>query len=119
MTKFIYLASPFSHKSKQIEQSREDSINLIASKLKKDNPDCVFFLPITQSCVLRRFEPSLGGSFENWKKDDLFIIREKADALWVVMLDGWKESIGIQAEIKCAKRHKKPILYIEVELANA
>lgn len=33
--------------------------------------------------------------------------------VWVLMLDGWRESGGVQAEIDIALRLKKPVMYLE------
>ncbi len=34
------------------------------------------------------------------------------DKVYVFMQDGWKESVGLNAEIKIAKELGKPIIYI-------
>lgn len=38
---------------------------------------------------------------------------ERADAFWVLQLDGWQESIGIMRETELAKALKLPIAYIQ------
>jgi nucleoside 2-deoxyribosyltransferase len=109
--KMIYLASPYSHIKESIMNKRENTINLIAAGLHVKY-EHLFFLPITQSAPLERHRPELGGSFSKWRKRDLEAIR-RSDELWVVMLEGWDTSIGVTAEIKYAKRTKKPIYYID------
>ncbi len=109
--KRIYLASPYSHKDKRIERKREKQVTEIAALMTRDYGYSMF-LPITQSYQMCKVLPELGGSFEKWKKIDLFEVRHSTE-VWVVMLDGWKESIGVKAEIKLAKRLKKPVRYFD------
>jgi hypothetical protein len=51
-------------------------------------------------------------SFKSWAKRDLTYL-SKCDELWVVTMKGWKESIGVKAEINFAKEHNMPIKYID------
>lgn len=39
---------------------------------------------------------------------------KNASGVIVLMLDGWRESIGVKDEIKLAKELRLPIMYIEV-----
>lgn len=117
--KLIYLASPYSDHNKVLQRFRELRVTKVAAKLTLKY-GYAMFLPITQSAPMVRAEPELGGSFKAWKKIDLFMIK-KCDELWVVKLIGWNESIGVRAEIRCAKRNKKPIKYInpsDMEMTN-
>lgn len=111
--KLIYLASPYSHKDRQIEKFRYKEITRIAAKLHKKYP-YAFILPITQSHELKNWEPSLGGSFVKWRDRDLHFI-SKSDEVWVVLMEGWLESIGVQAEIEFAKECNIPVKHINPE----
>jgi nucleoside 2-deoxyribosyltransferase len=106
----IYLASPYSLKDKDIEEFRYHEISRIAAKLHMKFPHA-FILPITQSHKLKLYEPKLGGTFAKWRDRDLLFI-DKSDEVWVVMLDGWKDSIGVTAEIDHAHKTGKPVKYI-------
>lgn len=120
--KMIYLASPYScttkHKwgqaviKKITEFLRYKKITIIAAKL-HTKFNHAFILPITQSKVLCDLEPELGGSFEKWAARDLEFI-SRCDEVWVVKMEGWKESVGVRAEIKFAKDIKKPVKYIDL-----
>lgn len=114
--KLIYLASPYSHKDKLIQDSREKEITYIASELQLLYPEHAFFLPITQSAALVKVNDKLTGSFEQWKKIDLFLIEHKVDEVWVVMMDGWGKSIGVQEEIHIAKQFKKPLFFVTTSI---
>ncbi len=111
--KLIYIASPYSHKDKAIENYRYKEITRIAAKLHK-RYDHAFILPITQSYQVNTWEPSLGGSFSKWRDRDLLFI-SKSDEVWVVMLEGWQESIGVKAEIAFATENLIPIQFIDAE----
>lgn len=108
--KFIYVASPYTHKHKHVEKFREREVTRVAAKLTK-RYGYAMFLPITQSHQMVKFMPELGGKFQSWAKIDLHMVG-LADELWVVKLDGWDQSVGVIAEIEHAKKLKKPIKYI-------
>lgn len=109
--KMIYLASPYSHKSRRVENKRFKEVTRVAAELISEYGHS-FILPITQSYQLVKIKPELGGSFANWKKIDLHFV-SKCDEVWVVTMDGWKESIGVQAEIEFAKKKGINIWFID------
>lgn len=108
--KFIYVASPFSHKYKKVMREREKEINRVAAELTYKY-GYAMFLPITQSAPLERIIPALGGSFEKWKDIDLEMVK-RADELWVVMMEGWDNSVGVTSEIEYAQYLGKPLYFI-------
>lgn len=111
--KLIYLASPYSHPELTIEKWRYGEITRIAAKLHKTYR-YAFILPITQSHELKAWEPKLGGSFAKWRDRDLHFI-SKSDEVWVVMMEGWKESIGVLAEIDFAISKNIPVKYMNAQ----
>lgn len=106
----VYLASPYSDKSKKVMKQREREITRVAAFL-LDSHNVSFFLPITQSAPMARFNKRLKGDFETWKDIDLNEIRLR-DETWVVTMPGYKKSVGVQAEIKYAKSVGKVVRYI-------
>ncbi len=108
--KLIYCASPYSNKDIRIMNNREDMVTAIAAGL-TERYGYAMFLPITQSAPMERMNPNLKGDFEQWKSIDLFMIKEKSDEVWVIMLDGWKDSIGVSAEIQCALDNNIPVKF--------
>lgn len=111
-----YLASPYSHnigsesERQMVRNFRALTITRIAIQLKQKY-NVVFFLPITQSHAMKEIDDSLGTNFDAWEADDLCAI-DHCDEVWVAKLDGWKESIGVCAEIAHAKKTNKPVKYI-------
>lgn len=111
MSKLIYLASPYSHPDPMVKEMRyEQALQATVELMKQGH---VIFSPIVHShpvAVLHDFP----GNWEFWKTiDEVFI--SKSDELWVLMLDGWKESIGVNAEIQIAQAQGKPVVYLNAE----
>jgi Domain of unknown function (DUF1937) len=104
---FIYLAVPYSHPNPQIRVHRFEIANRIAGNLMKSGE--IVYSPISHThpiavCCNLPYE------FDYWEKvDTAFLGRSKK--LIVVMLDGWKESKGIEKEIAIARRLKINISY--------
>lgn len=108
--KKVYVASPYSHVNFEVMDEREDLITFIAAKLQEKYKHA-FFLPITQSAPLVRWNPRLSGDFDAWEAVDLTWV-SVCDELWVVTMDGWKTSKGVQAEIQFATEKQIPVKYI-------
>jgi anaerobic selenocysteine-containing dehydrogenase len=50
--------------------------------------------------------------WEFWKRFDLLMI-DRADAVIVLRLNGWRQSRGVNAEIEHAQRTGKPVYYFD------
>ena len=116
LTSLIYIASPFSSKliyplNKIHEYIRYRRVTKMIGKLQDTFP-YAFIGPITQSYHTKKFSKSKCGQFKSWEIVDLTFI-SKCDELWVIEMDGWEESTGVQAEIKFAKKRKIPVSYID------
>lgn len=106
----IYLASPYSHHVKAVRSDRFRAACKAAAVVIKKGHYC--FSPIAHSHNIADYlENHNDSSF--WLKQDLSFLDSWADELWVLMLDGWKESKGIAAEVKHAAG-LLPIKYIKV-----
>lgn len=102
----IYLASPYSAYSK----GREFAFRIVrdkAAQLMEDGH--LIFCPIVHSHIMERSMSKLqDGDF--WLEQD-FAVLERCDELWVYMMDGWKESYGVQREIAFALERRIPVFY--------
>ena len=107
----FYLASPFTSKNTKEEEQRLEEINQIGGILTLNKVHCI--LPISSSYALGK-TMKLPSSFDFWKDLDLLYV-EKCDAVIVANMDGWKISIGVQAEIKHAKKLGKPVYLLNVQ----
>jgi hypothetical protein len=119
LTKVNYLASPYTFKGPNISEAcrlrvenlRYRQITKIAGKL-EDRYPYAFILPITMSHNTAQFmETRKEGTFKNWARRDFSYIN-KCDEVWVVTMDGWKESVGVQEEIKFATNNSIPVNYV-------
>jgi len=105
----IYLAVPYTHKNKEVEARRYERITVVSGIM----VSLGFYniSPITQSHVQQEMV-ELETTWNFWKKVDTLFL-ERSDEIWVLMLEGWKESVGVQAEIAIAKKLKLPVRYIK------
>lgn len=105
---FIYLASPYSDDNPDVMHQRYlDTCKFVAQAL-KDNK--VIFSPIVNTHLLA-VEEGLPSEFKFWKNYNEKIL-SKADMLYVLTLDGYKESVGIKGEIDYAQKNGIPIIYV-------
>ena len=103
--KKIYLAIPYTgneNKSFQVA-------NIVAGLLMQQGH--IVFSPISHTHPIA-MECDLPKDWEYWKCQDEFFIGI-CDEIHVVMLNGYEKSKGVNAEIKIAKKLKKPIKFIE------
>lgn len=98
-TKLIYLASPYSHESPGVRQFRFEMACFYAGKV-MDN-EHIIFSPIAHSHPIEQFGLGEIKDANFWLHQD-FEILKRCDELWVLMLDGWKESYGVNREIDFA-----------------
>lgn len=106
-----YLCSPYSHPDPKVREKRYAAVlKATAEFLAKGD---FVFSPI---CYSHQFAVSSDFDirWEFWKPFDLHMI-EISQGLIVLKLPGWSESIGVKAEIECAKALKLPIEYLEVK----
>lgn len=106
----IYLASPYAHSDPAVMQKRyETMVQFVNDEYRKEN---VVYSPIVHNHPVA----VLGGlprTWDFWRKIDLPVLR-RCNELWVVCLDGWRESKGVSAEIEYAKLIELPTRYIRV-----
>lgn len=110
--KKIYLAIPYSG----MEQSSYIQANLASIAILNDGENV--FSPITHSHPLTQIPgKTVPGNWEFWQKIDYQFI-DWADEIYVLIPTEGEErvlnSVGVQAEIKYAKEHNKPVYYIKV-----
>jgi hypothetical protein len=75
----------------------------------------VVFSPIVHSHPL--VEHGLSAGWKFWERFDHQHL-ERCDEVVVLLLDGWRESIGVQAEIRLARELSKPVRYVVLEDAT-
>lgn len=106
-----YLAAPYSHEKPDVMESRFKTINLVAAQLLKDGH---FIYSSISHCHQMAKDHRLPTNFEFWRDYDKAML-SKCDQLFVLCLDGWKNSVGVQAEIEIAKELGLTIKYIDFQ----
>ncbi len=104
----IYLASPYSHDDPYIMESRFHAAAKKASELMKNGE--IVFSPIVHAHPIAQY--GLPKEWEFWQKFDEFFL-SLASEIYVLMLDGWQESTGVNNEIRIAMDLGLAITYTE------
>lgn len=108
MKKIAYLAVPYTHEDPEIMRERFLKVNIVAAHLIRDGE--IVFSPISH-CHPMAEVLDLPRDWQYWDKFDRAYM-ECCYKLYVLMLDGWEESKGTQAEIKIAKELGLEIEYL-------
>lgn len=108
----VYLATPYTHKSKRVMASRYNLVNHAAALLMNDPYRFAIFSPITHCHEIAK-DHELPTTWEFWRDYDLLFI-DWSEEMWVFMQSGWENSKGVSAEIEYAREIKKPIIYFTI-----
>lgn len=106
---YIYLASPYTDPNPSVQEARYLSVLEETARLISDGYPV--FSPIAH-CHPITTHYGLPGTYEFWK-DYTRIMLAPARELYVLMLSGWRQSVGLTDEIDLAGVYGKPITYIE------
>jgi len=55
-----------------------------------------------------------GTTWEDWRGKDLNQL-SRCDEIYVMLLDGWKESLGVRGEVKYALKNNIPVSFVTVD----
>jgi hypothetical protein len=103
----IYLASPYTHSDPRVRERRfQEACRASAALLRAG---VVVFSPIAHSHPIANY--GLPTSWEFWERVDREYLA-RCDLLAVLTLPGWRESIGVQAEVQIAKELGLRIIYL-------
>ena len=109
---FVYLAVPYTHSEDDVKNFRFLVVTALSAKLFER--DIFNFSPITHSHPISAVS-SAGTSWATWEAFDKFMI-SLCDQIWVLKIPGWKESVGVTAEIAYALEENKPVFYLGADL---
>ena len=102
-----YICSPYSHFDQRVREQRFEAVR--AATLRLIRRGQVAFSPIVFS---HQFADEVGTAFEPWEAFDLGMIGS-ASQVAVLMLPGWVESVGVQAELRHARRLGLPVVFLD------
>lgn len=103
----IYLASPYTHPDPAVRQQRFDAACGAAAVLMRAGHNV--FSPIAHGHPLTE-KHGLPCEWPFWERHARWYL-ERCDEVMVLMLDGLKESVGVQAEIEIAESFGKVVWY--------
>jgi len=103
-----YLACPYTSPSRLERCRRYTEVTDAFAALTKEKGWAIFS-PITSSHPLH--ERGLDGDWRFWRRIDTAYLRV-SKRMVVLTLPGWESSVGVQAEIKIAKKFKIPVFYM-------
>ncbi|MAH46996.1 hypothetical protein CMI37_14310 [Candidatus Pacearchaeota archaeon] len=103
----IYLASPYSDPDPAVRQQRFDAVCRHAAEMMRSGDHV--FSPIAHTHPIATY--GLPGDWQFWEAFDRQFI-ELCDEVCVLMLDGWRQSEGLQAEIRIALEMGMPVRYL-------
>jgi hypothetical protein len=104
-----YIASPFSDPDPKVEKARFEAVCKFAANLMAKG-DYVFS-PIAHTYPIAQ-AGKLPGDWEYWKHYCRLTLGVCATMI-VLKLPGWKESTGVQNEIRLAKEWDIPVEYVD------
>jgi len=100
----IYLASPYSDPDPGLRNFRYHAACATIAYLLREGRFA--FSPIVHSHPLTEY--GLPGQWEFWETYDRWHLAHCRE-LWVLQLQGWERSLGVQREIEIARHFGKPI----------
>ena len=107
----IYLASPYTKHGTQIREEYFEILCKVTADL--FNQGLYVFAPIVYAHPIAS-KYKLPPDWEYWKEyDEKFI--SICSELWVLMLPGWEDSTGVEAEIQIAKKRGLIVKYMEIQ----
>lgn len=104
----IYIASPYSHPDKQVEQWRYEMVQKEVADMCRAGHYA--YSPIVHCHPMAQLH-SLPTDAAWWREHNEAFLR-KCDKLVVLMLEDWDKSIGVRAEIAFAEKHGIPVEYL-------
>jgi hypothetical protein len=105
-----YLASPYGHDDVKVRNSRFKKACLATVALMEAGH--TVFCPIAHSHPIATLQ-TVDSGWDYWMEFDLAILGI-CKVLFVLAIDGWKESKGVAAEIEYAKRLGIPIYLLDM-----
>jgi len=104
----IYLASPYSSPDPAVREVRFQAACRATAHLIRAGH--AVFSPIVHSHPLTAFDLPIEWAF--WERCDRAFL-ERCCRMVVLTLEGWRQSVGVQAEIRLAAELEKPVSYLD------
>lgn len=106
----IYLAAPYTDPDPDVVTQRMAHFCVVDAHLCKQG--LITVSPLSKHWL--KYHTNIPLTWEFWKTYSEKLL-EKCDAMYVIMLPGWKESEGVQGEISLAKKMSLEIKYLDIK----
>ena len=107
----IYLASPYSHKDPAVMAERAEAVAASAAHFMRAGEKLYCPIAAWHWVALNHDLPK---DWPTWRGLDFEFLRHSAE-LWILMLDGWEDSVGVTAEHDLAEHIGLPVRYVDPE----
>lgn len=108
MTDLIYIASPYTHHDKKIQEKRYVDTRRFCAESLRDGYNV--FSPIVHWHEASIYH-DIPGHYETFREYSQSAILA-CDCVWVLALDGFDESRGVNEEIAFARENGKHVVYV-------
>lgn len=105
----IYLACPYSHDDPKVREYRANVATEMAAQY--IGRGMMTYSPLTYGHPINKIL-NREGTWSQWQKHDIHMLKH-CDEVVVLILDGWKESKGLDAELHVARALGLPITYVD------
>lgn len=105
----IYLASPYTHEDQIVREERARLVAIAAGRLMLATGEAIYS-PITHGHAVYAEHKALPLDWEFWR-GQCFPLLDVCDSMAVLMLEGYENSVGINAEVDYVKGLGKEVRY--------
>lgn len=107
----IYVAAPYTHPDPAVVKQRMLDFAATMAELIRQGEHPVS--PLMNHFLVDYVETDFPLSWDYWREYS-YALLSVSKALYVIKMDGWEQSTGVQAEIEMATGLCLPIVYVEV-----
>ena len=105
----IYVASPYSHTDFRVQHLRYKQVADFCHQ--RVNEGDLVISPIAHWHYIA-MNHHIDGDWKTWKEYNSQLISYCRE-MWVLMLEGWEDSIGVRAELDLAEEHDIPVRFFD------
>lgn len=109
--RLVYFASPFTHPDLAVRDERNRAIARACGWFMNNQRDVFFFSPITHATPIAAECPLLPFVWSFWAEIDECML-SRCEEIWVLVIPGFKQSTGVNAERKIAERLGLPCKFV-------
>lgn len=114
MLSVVFLGGPYWHEDPEVRSWRavQYSKAVAAIVTGPSGESTMVYSPVAYGHAIDGYFDDRGVSESYWRRHGIAMLR-RSDQLWILKLEGWEESRGLEAELDVARRSNMEITYIE------